>query len=320
MSGLTPEEEESVELWIRALEQSPLLERYMRKPLPRHNTRSEDGFGHRLYALLQCALAAQGKLEIAGIEGQDFSKSFAYMMLQAVSGTQIYMWNTEIERIASSAPLPRHTVSREVLPWSAMFWSRELPITLTMRDGDKFYSDWMGVFDPHAAGFLTSEDREQSGTDGIMFVMDVFRPERQPILAFGFVPYKKLWPDDYTDGMAVGDLLRRCAFLNSTYVTTEHRKLPRQMRRQGQRNGLISEEQAEEELHIVKLRRLESKKSQQPSGEHRDVDWKHQWWVTHHYRAQWYPSDQAHRVIYIAPYLKGPPDAPMLEKIYAVVR
>jgi hypothetical protein len=42
--------------------------------------------------------------------------------------------------------------------------------------------------------------------------------------------------------------------------------------------------------------------------------------VNGHVRAQWYPSEQAHRLIWIAPYLKGPEDAPMLTHAYKVAR
>lgn len=47
---------------------------------------------------------------------------------------------------------------------------------------------------------------------------------------------------------------------------------------------------------------------------------KHRWMVSGHLRAQWYPSEQAHHVIWIAPHLKGPDDAPLLTHAYKVAR
>jgi hypothetical protein len=38
----------------------------------------------------------------------------------------------------------------------------------------------------------------------------------------------------------------------------------------------------------------------------------HRWVVTGHWRNQWYPSQQRHRPIWIAPHLAGPDDAPLL--------
>jgi hypothetical protein len=46
----------------------------------------------------------------------------------------------------------------------------------------------------------------------------------------------------------------------------------------------------------------------------------HRWVVRGHWRRQWYRSIQAHRPIWITPYVKGPEDAPLLggEKVYSV--
>ncbi len=35
-------------------------------------------------------------------------------------------------------------------------------------------------------------------------------------------------------------------------------------------------------------------------------------------QAQWYPSDGAHHVIWVAPYVKGPADAPIKTPVYKV--
>jgi hypothetical protein len=48
--------------------------------------------------------------------------------------------------------------------------------------------------------------------------------------------------------------------------------------------------------------------------------WKHRWWVSGHFRRQWKSSTQSHEVIWIAPFIKGPAGAPMLDKVYAVRR
>lgn len=41
------------------------------------------------------------------------------------------------------------------------------------------------------------------------------------------------------------------------------------------------------------------------------VEWSQQWWVSGHWRNQWYPSLQQHRLRYIAPHIKGPQDRPL---------
>ena len=40
-------------------------------------------------------------------------------------------------------------------------------------------------------------------------------------------------------------------------------------------------------------------------------EYRHRWLVSGHFRNQWYRSEQTHKVIWIAPYVKGPDDAPL---------
>jgi hypothetical protein len=44
------------------------------------------------------------------------------------------------------------------------------------------------------------------------------------------------------------------------------------------------------------------------------------WLVSGHMRAQWYPSTSSHRLIYIAPHVKGPIDKPLKMTAYKVAR
>jgi hypothetical protein len=70
-------------------------------------------------------------------------------------------------------------------------------------------------------------------------------------------------------------------------------------------------------VEIVSLRRSAIEESQS-CDEPRSIEWTHRWMVDGHWRNQWYPSDQAHRFTWIAPYIKGPPDKPFVlrEKVY----
>lgn len=46
----------------------------------------------------------------------------------------------------------------------------------------------------------------------------------------------------------------------------------------------------------------------------RNVDWSHRWLVGGHWRNQWMPSMGVHRPTWIAPYVKGPADKPLVVK------
>lgn len=74
-------------------------------------------------------------------------------------------------------------------------------------------------------------------------------------------------------------------------------------------------------ITIVELR----KPVAQPGGDdaqHQPVDWSHRWMVGGHWRNQFHPSDKSHVPTWIAPYVKGPDDKPLVvkDKVYAWVR
>ena len=46
----------------------------------------------------------------------------------------------------------------------------------------------------------------------------------------------------------------------------------------------------------------------------------HRWLVSGHFRHQWYPSEQTHKVIWIEPYVKGPEGTPLVPHVYRVSR
>lgn len=53
-----------------------------------------------------------------------------------------------------------------------------------------------------------------------------------------------------------------------------------------------------------------------------DVAWTHRWLVSGHWREQYHPSTDSHETIWIAPYVKGPDQLPLITKdrAFAVVR
>lgn len=75
----------------------------------------------------------------------------------------------------------------------------------------------------------------------------------------------------------------------------------------GQRKRLAKAGMAEKYVTVVTLRRPK----QQPSEEHHHVEWQRRWIVSGHWRWQPY-GDGTHRQIWIAPYVKGPDDKPLV--------
>lgn len=128
------------------------------------------------------------------------------------------------------------------------------------------------------------------------------------------VAFGARYPDDLRDGIGES-LLKLAAFVNSPFIAIDRveRHTSKQARkRYGPRIGdPVS-------LNVVRLRSEVREAVRVERGD--GPRWKQRWLVRGHYRAQWYPATASHRVIWIAPYLKGPDDAPLKQPTYAVVR
>lgn len=123
------------------------------------------------------------------------------------------------------------------------------------------------------------------------------------------------------DGFAVlpGTNIRRYAhalwlLLNQTVVTQVDEPLDRPARRRAGRRGIPPK------VVTIKLRRSTS--TNRREGES-NVEWSHRWIVRGHWRWQAYgPGRKERRRIWIAPFVKGPEDAPLFvtDKVYDLSR
>jgi hypothetical protein len=87
---------------------------------------------------------------------------------------------------------------------------------------------------------------------------------------------------------------------------TEQQPTNRMERRRTERAGLPARD-----VRIVRLRRsIAADRDAEQTGAGRE--WRHRWVVRGHWRNHWYPSISDHRPPWIAPYLKGPADAPLI--------
>lgn len=92
-------------------------------------------------------------------------------------------------------------------------------------------------------------------------------------------------------------------FMELEVVQRESAKLPRQAVRSAMRAGTPLPK-----VIVVRLRRVYQEKG---TGES-DVQWQHRWMVRGHWRRQWYGKTREHKMIYIAPFIKGPEGKPFL--------
>jgi len=126
-----------------------------------------------------------------------------------------------------------------------------------------------------------------------------------------------VYPDDFRDDgqrERYEYIAKMIGFLNSPYIGIDRIIPVRALRRNAKRLRI----ELPECVNYVVLRREQKSKSDIESLLGRTYDY--QWMVSGHYRNQWYPSEGSHKLIWIAPYVKGPEDKPLKQRAYKVMR
>lgn len=102
-----------------------------------------------------------------------------------------------------------------------------------------------------------------------------------------------------------------CALVAQRIACQSTFRAERAARRRVQRNGSDLST-----IQVITLRRLDSASSDDTHGG--AVDWTHRWLVGGHWRNHYFPSTDEHRPLWIAPYVKGPQDKPLVvrERVY----
>lgn len=100
-------------------------------------------------------------------------------------------------------------------------------------------------------------------------------------------------------------LISTWMLMRQTLTQTSRCDVPRGTRRRAERLGELSE------ISVVRLRRIVTRND---NDDPQPVEWSHRWIVSGHWRNQWVPSLEAHRPTWIAPYVKGPEDLPLVVK------
>ena len=126
------------------------------------------------------------------------------------------------------------------------------------------------------------------------------------------------WEDDKADRARqfLARLTKSCwALMQQRIATTEAVRPDRHARRRLGRLGVPPE--VEPVVQVITLRKPAGA-SRDTNEEHAYVDWSHRWLVDGHWRNQWVPSKAEHRLTWIAPYVKGPEDKPLIvkDKVY----
>jgi hypothetical protein len=260
-------------------------------------------------------------VQLDSVGGEALTPLGRLLLGKALLNSQTYMWQHEILTTALECPMPKHVISRDVLPHpEGMYFSFEHAVEVKFMRATS------------ATALLKKEVTEVecdgiqllATKDGFSFIdHGASNAAGQPMVLSSHVPYGVTFPDDFDEvaRRQVGDVLAMMSFLKSRYTSNTEHKLPRAWRRHQQ----MHRADRDRLIRVVAMRKAASvavTKHHAASDTASDTSSKSRvrWWVSGHHRAQWYPSKQSHEVVWIAPYLKGPSDAPMLKKVYAVSR
>jgi hypothetical protein len=238
-------------------------------------------------------------------------------MLKAVP----YVWNSDMFVMVANSTLPRHTIAARI-PFDVIWFSFR----------DRFP---LGFDDVQTPGNFGVDNHSNLCADGIMAVqipqfgaiparvrlslLGAREDEAQNSTPFCYtfdIPQGSIYPDDFPGNSRrlVGMFLACLSFINSPYIVLDRKTMCRQARRRVGVGGGFESHAA----RFISLRSPLAKRDHE--GSESSVDWKHRWLVSGHHRAQWCPSTQDHKLIWIAPYIKGPEDAPMKTRAYKVVQ
>ncbi len=309
---------------VQYLRQQPLLQRYaasVRNSAASGLRIPPTQFGWQAQAerLMHSLLLASGGYQMVNGNDQlvplEPIAQLSLALLLAGPLCQTYLWKNEIIKIVENMPVPRHVISKDLLPYPVMWWTFEGARRVIGGPELGAETDW----------FLLNHQK-----DGVRVITHMSRAtsargSELPYLCSSMVPYGNIYPDDFSEEHIgpIGQILAALAFLASPFVLSGLESLPRSMRREAAKEPSQWGNPDQFQSHIVSLRHPMVRRHPQAGKDGDELvvtDWQHRWWVSGHIRAQWYPSLGSHKLIFIAPHLKGPEDKPLLEKTYLVVR
>ena len=220
-------------------------------------------------------------------------------MARQFISTPAFLWKFETLQLATSTELPNHIVGSHIMPFEAMYWAFHK--TLLMETGDCV--DGM---------FLVS----RHNGDGVnVFYFGTEKGDKGPVCGFIHQGVASIFGKRYLELPEREKIyVKYLTFMTSKIAVCEESQAPRHVRKRDKQPW-------NKKVTTVLLRQYDkSPKLNRDATEAEKIEWAHRWLVRGHWRAQWYPSTQSHKVIWIDNYIKGPDEAPFCAKVYKVAR
>lgn len=296
---------------VGTLFRNPFLKHYMELTLHAHNT---DGYlkintpalalGERINAVLTL-LVSPPALVSGGEEVPPELRSVALLpTIARIMKATVYLWTEHVMgAVMSAPPHPATALHAPLFPFKTSFHTWDV----SYGTGDSTWrSDWMFVDEDEAGGVIGAIHESEWLTDHGAVGKRRLVYTRSP---WGTVVDESKQPGEKS-------LLSFAAFLRSKFVASPLTPASRPLRRAALRGGHVEPDDPMQ-VAVVTLRHI-NQQTNESTGDSRE--YRHQWWVSGHYRQQWHPSTQRHEVAWIAPHVKGPDGAPFLPKVYKVAR
>lgn len=214
-----------------------------------------------------------------------------------------YLWSSAILQAIAACPLPPHVLSLGLAPYPTTYHAFENASVVTNSDDPAQYL---------ADGFLLTPSLHGSL---VWLPCSAKKPQGVSTeIATWDLRYGQRYPEDFSAEKQAGLYLplAMLAMLQTHTTVVTDTKLPRGFRRHAD----FSATDAAQTVSVVRLRHDAEHAVHAYNAE--SVAWRHKWWVSGHFRAQWMPRTRSHRPTWIAPYLKGDPALPILDHVYTV--
>lgn len=220
---------------------------------------------------------------------------FAAQATERMAAADLLWVSDEMASVVSAAEptMPPHDFVASSLPWENCFCLVDQGLSFSF---DPHHRSVVAIHWSHVGTRVICSMFERS-EGNYFFMAATILVEGEPITG------------DRTGDRAASARWLACLWLmlQQRIAVRESRGVPRSSRHRWERQ-MASDLRSVTE---VVLRRAALGES---AGEPRAVDWSHRWIVGGHWRNQWMPSMNSHRPTWIAPYVKGPEELPLVVK------
>ena len=267
------------------------------------------------WVMILCHLAgiAQGLPEFAHMEtamqgGKVSPRPFAAKAASSLYKSKIFLWDSDIRTAAlTHAPkLPPHKVGDVEWPFPLMWWAYDADVDISGVSEEYQGFDMVGILiEQHPMGIEVTNVVQKTRVGNKMGVM-------LPILWTYDMVYPDSFENDNNRHFYEG-AVSLCGFLQSKLVEQREAYAHRSVRRR-------HPETLGAPITTITLRYKHSINARNIGGGSQHKDYDYQWMVSGHWRNQWYPTEDRHRLKWIDAYVKGPDGKPLRRAVYKVAR